>query len=65
MTNEPMEINVFYERTTDKAVLVKNSMGRKAWIAKKMIKDKDLIKGEVDKFRITIPEWLYDKLDWV
>ena len=59
---EPLKVSISLESETDKAYLIMDSDGRKAWIPKKAVND---INIDPDNFgSITIAHWFKDKLSW-
>ena len=59
---EPLKVSISLESETDKAYLIMDSDGRKAWIPKKAVND---ITIDPDNFgSITIAHWFKDKLSW-
>lgn len=63
---ELIEINVWIddEKSTDAAYYCTDAFGKRTWIAKSQVKTKEPIKNKDNKFRLGIPEWLFDKLEW-
>lgn len=66
MSKDLITINVWIdpERSTDKAFLVTNALDKTAWLPRSQVKSKEPIAGKENKFRLGVPEWLYNKIQW-